>query len=153
MKKTKKLFWLLALGCLPMAAMAATPSSVPAEVQQARFIKGNVVDENGEPMIGVTIKIVGSTGGTITDLDGNFSLNVPSGRKLQFTYAGYKEQTLSASANMKIKMEPDAVGLDEVVVIGFGTVKKRDVTGAVALFFVFRQLFIFFLTTDIISCE
>ena len=75
-----------------MLAATAIPTSVPAEVQQAKSVKGNVVDENGEPMIGVTIKVVGSTGGTITDMDGNFSLNVPSGRKLQFTYAGYKEQ-------------------------------------------------------------
>ena len=130
--KTKKLFWLLALGCLPLGTIVAAPSSAPTEVQQARSIKGHVVDEYGEPMIGVTIKIVGSTGGTITDIDGNFSLSVPSDRKLQFSYAGYKEQILSASANMQVKMEPDAVGLEEVVVIGFGTVKKRDVTGAVA---------------------
>ena len=89
--KTKKFFFLLALGCLPIGTTVAAPSSAPAEVQQARPIKGHVVDEYGEPMIGVTIKIVGSTGGTITDLDGNFSLNLPSNRKLQFSYAGYKE--------------------------------------------------------------
>ena len=82
--KTKKLFWLLALGCLPLGTIVAAPSSAPTEVQQARSIKGHVVDEYGEPMIGVTIKIVGSTGGTITDIDGNFSLSVPSDRKLQF---------------------------------------------------------------------
>ena len=132
--KTYLAYGLVASLFVPAQVLAATaiPTSVPAEVQQAKSVKGNVVDENGEPMIGVTIKVVGSTGGTITDMDGNFSLNVPSGRKLQFTYAGYKEQNLSASANMKVKMEPDAVGLEEVVVIGFGTVKKRDVTGAVA---------------------
>ena len=132
--KTYLAYGLVASLFVPAQVQAATaiPISVPAEVQQVRPVKGNVVDENGEPMIGVTIKIVGSTGGTITDMDGNFSLNVPSGRKLQFTYAGYKEQNLSASTNMKVKMEPDAVGLEEVVVIGFGTVKKRDVTGAVA---------------------
>ncbi len=132
--KTYLAFGLVASMCVPATALAAAaiPTNTPAEVQQARPVKGNVVDEYGEPMIGVTIKIVGATGGAITDLDGNFSLNVPSGRKLLFTYAGYKEQTLTPSANMKVTMEPDAVGLDEVVVIGFGTVKKRDVTGAVA---------------------
>ena len=132
--KTYLAFGLVASMCVPATALAAAaiPTNTPAEVQQARPVKGNVVDEYGEPMIGVTIKIVGATGGAITDLDGNFSLNVPSGRKLLFTYAGYKEQTLTPSANMNVTMEPDAVGLDEVVVIGFGTVKKRDVTGAVA---------------------
>lgn len=129
--KTKKLFWLLALGCLPMGAIAAAPSSVPAEVQQTRSIKGHVVDENGEPLIGVTIRIVGSNGATITDYDGNFTINVPAGRKLQFSYAGYKDLTVSASSGMQVKMEPDALGLDEIVVVGYGTVKKRDLTGAV----------------------
>ena len=114
-----------------MLAETAIPTNAPAEVQQAKAIKGNVVDENGEPMIGVTIKIVGTSGGAITDFDGNFTLSVPAGRKLQFSYTGYKEQTLTPSNNMKVTMEPDALGLDEVVVVGYGTVKKRDLTGAV----------------------
>ena len=90
--KTYLAFGLVASMCVPATALAAAaiPTNTPAEVQQARPVKGNVVDEYGEPMIGVTIKIVGATGGAITDLDGNFSLNVPSGRKLLFTYAGYK---------------------------------------------------------------
>jgi len=119
---------------LPATAKADTaiPSNMPAELQQAKSIKGNVVDETGEPMIGVTVKIVGGTGGTITDLDGNFTLNVAEGKQIQLTYTGYKTQTLQARQNMKIAMEVDAQGLDEVVVIGFGTVRKRDLTGSVA---------------------
>ena len=126
---------LVALLLSPAPATAKHSAALSAEAavqQQAKSVKGVVVDEYGEPMIGVTVKIVGAPGGAITDLDGNFSLVVPPGRKLQLSYAGYKEQTLTPSANMKVQMEPDAVGLDEVVVIGFGTVKKRDVTGAVA---------------------
>ena len=119
---------------LPATAKADTaiPSNMPAELQQAKSIKGNVVDETGEPMIGVTVKIVGGTGGTITDLDGNFTLNVAEGKQIQLTYTGYKTQVLQARPDMKIAMEVDAQGLDEVVVIGFGTVRKRDLTGSVA---------------------
>ena len=121
----------LMLPSIAVASETASPSE-PAAVQQAKNVKGNVVDENGEPLIGVSIKIVGATGGTITDLNGDFTLSGADGKQLQFTYTGYKAQTLQASANMNVKMEPDAMGLDEVVVIGFGTVKKRDLTGSVA---------------------
>ena len=121
----------LMLPSVAVASETASPSE-PAAVQQAKTVKGNVVDENGEPLIGVSIKIVGATGGTITDLNGDFTLSGADGKQLQFTYTGYKAQTLQASANMNVKMEPDAMGLDEVVVIGFGTVKKRDLTGSVA---------------------
>lgn len=90
------------------------------------------MDENGEPLIGVSIKIVGANVGGITDIDGNFSVSNAEGKQLQFSYAGYKTQTLAARPDMKVAMEPDMQGLDEVVVIGFGTVKKRDLTGSVA---------------------
>ena len=83
-------------------------------------------------MIGVSIKIVGANVGGITDIEGNFSVNNAEGKQLQFSYAGYKTLTLAASPDMRVKMEPDMQGLDEVVVIGFGTVKKRDLTGSVA---------------------
>lgn len=119
---------------VPVTALADTaiPTSMPAEVQQAKSIKGNVVDENGEPLIGVSIKIVGANVGGITDINGNFSVSNAEGKQLQFSYAGYKTQTLAARPDMKVAMEPDMQGLDEVVVIGFGTVKKRDLTGSVA---------------------
>ena len=120
---------------LPVSAMAsdAILSTEVTAQQQTRPVKGNVVDENGEPLIGVTVKVVGSKGGTITDIDGNFSLSGADGKKLQFSYTGYKTLTVQAGRGaMNIKMEPDMQGLDEVVVIGFGSVKKRDVTGAVA---------------------
>lgn len=103
-----------------------TPLSV---VQQSNSINGTIVDELGEPMIGVTIKKKGSGVGSITDLDGKFSVNVPVGTVLEISYTGYKTFTISAKQNMGIKMEPDAIGLEELVVVGYGTQKKRDLTG------------------------
>ena len=120
----------------PVAAVAgisAIPSNEPASVQQARPVKGNVVDENGEPLIGVSVKVIGSNAGAVTDLDGNFTVQAAPGAELQLTYTGYKAQTVKVGrGELNVKMEPDALGLDEVVVIGFGTVKKRDLTGSVA---------------------
>lgn len=99
--------------------------------QQSNTIKGNIVDETGEPLIGVTVKKKGGTVLAITDLDGNFSANVPSGTQLEISYTGYKTVTVGARNGLQVKMEPDAIGLDEMVVIGYGTQKKRDLTGAI----------------------
>ena len=109
-----------------------TPPDQPAAVEQVKAVKGHVTDENGEPLIGVTVKIVGVNGGAVTDLNGDFSVSGAEGRKLQLSYAGYKTQTVQAGRGvLNIKMEPDNLGLDEVVVIGYGTQKKRDLTGSV----------------------
>ena len=134
--KRMKTYWVLGLAaslCLPAAAWAETtlPTQLSAQ-QQAKSVKGTVVDENGEPLIGVTVKVAGAAGGTITDIDGNFTLSNAEGKSLQFSYTGYKTITMKAAPNMQVKLEPDMQGLDEVVVIGFGTVKKRDLTGSVA---------------------
>ena len=104
----------------------------PYVEQQANAIKGNVIDETGEPMIGVTIKKKGSGVGAITNLDGEFTVNVPVGTTLEISYTGYKTITVAAKKDMQIKMTPDAIGLDELVVVGYGTQKKRDLTGAIA---------------------
>lgn len=104
----------------------------PSVAQQAGSVKGNVVDELGEPMIGVTIKKKGGSTGAVTNLDGDFTLNMPAGTMLEISYTGYKTITIAAKQGMKIKMEPDAIGLDELVVVGYGTQKKRDLTGAIA---------------------
>ena len=113
----------------------ATRSDVVQTVLQSRTIKGQILDENGEPLIGVSVVVKGaSTVGTITDFDGNFSLEVPSGQKvLVASYIGYKTQevALGASNTVAIKMVPDTQALDEVVVVGYGTMKKRDLTGAI----------------------
>ena len=134
--KRMKTYWVLGLAAslwLPTAAWAETtpPTQLSAQ-QQAKSVKGTVVDENGEPLIGVTVKVAGAAGGTITDIDGNFTLSNAEGKSLQFSYTGYKTITMKAAPNMQVKLEPDMQGLDEVVVIGFGTVKKRDLTGSVA---------------------
>ena len=138
MKKTMKTCMacsLVAFLLTPASVMAVsnvTMTSMSAAQQQAKPIKGNVVDENGEPLIGVTVKIVGAIGGAVTDINGDFSVQGAEGKQLQFSYAGYKTQTVRAGQGlMSIKMEPDMMGLDEVVVVGYGTVKKRDLTGAV----------------------
>lgn len=94
------------------------------------------MDETGEPLIGVSVIVKGqATVGTITDFDGNFVLDIPTGKgMLEVSYIGYKTQTVTIGKNTQItiKMEPDTQALEEVVVIGYGAVKKRDLTGAVS---------------------
>ena len=94
-------------------------------------IKGTVKDKNGEPLIGVSVTF-GNGQGTVTDIDGNFSVNAPAGSTIKFSYVGYKPQTLKGSGNMNITMEEDNTTLEDVVVVGYGTMKRRDLTGAVA---------------------
>ena len=95
-------------------------------------VQGTVIDiENGEPVIGASILEMGTTNGTITDFDGNFTLNVQPGAKLQFSYMGYKTQELAAQPSMYVRMGEDSELLDEVVVVGYGMVKKHDATGSV----------------------
>lgn len=100
-----------------------------------RRVAGRIIDENGEPMIGVTVTADGVVGGAITDLDGNFVLDgVPQATKnIHVSYIGYEEKNIQiGSGAMKIKMAPDNKQLDDVVVIGYGTVKKNDLTGSVS---------------------
>ena len=129
----------LTLLCAPSAISVYAENGVNditvQAVMQTKTVKGTVLDENGEPLIGVSIVVKGTSTGTITDFDGKFSINLPGGSKeLVVSYIGYKEQAIIVSGNapLNIKMVPDTQALDEVVVIGYGTVKKRDLTGAVA---------------------
>ena len=94
-------------------------------------IKGTVKDKNGEPLIGVSVTF-GNGQGTVTDIDGNFSVNAPAGSTIKFSYVGYKPQSVKGSGNMNITMEEDNTTLEDVVVVGYGTMKRRDLTGAVA---------------------
>ena len=101
---------------------------------QVKKVTGTVVDEIGEPLIGVSVLVKGTTIGTITNLDGQFTIDLPSGKnELEISYIGYKNQLIVVGSNtqLSIKLVPDTKTLDEVVVIGYGTVKKRDLTGAV----------------------
>ena len=96
-------------------------------------VTGKVVaSEDGEPVIGASIKVAGTNTGTVTDVDGNFSLNVPAGSKLEITYIGMNSQTVKASSNMKIVLTSDNKSLDEVIVTGYGNFKKSSFTGAAA---------------------
>ncbi len=95
-------------------------------------ITGTVLEAStGEPIIGANIIQKGSTNGTITDFNGNFTLNVPAGTLLEFSYMGYKSQELKAAQGMRVLMHEDSEQLDEVVVVGYGVVKKNDATGSV----------------------
>lgn len=106
-----------------------------SSAKPVRKVTGQVVDENGEPMIGVTVAAKGTDNATVTDLDGNFTLDgvTADSKELHLSYIGYAEKSARiGSGQMKITMTPDNKVLDDVVVIGYGTVKKRDLTGAVS---------------------
>ena len=97
-----------------------------------RTVKGHVTDENGEPIIGATVREKGANNGVVTDLNGNFSIDVPDDASLIFSYVGTSDQELKASRNMEVTMRNNVENLNEVVVIGYGTIKKKDLTGSVA---------------------
>ena len=100
-----------------------------------KTVTGTVKDATGEPMIGVSILVDGTAIGGITDFDGNFTIkDVPEKGVLKITYIGYKDQKIAVAGknSFNITMEEDAASLDEVVVVGYGTMKKKDLTGAVA---------------------
>lgn len=107
---------------------------IMGQQQNGRMVKGNVTDENGEPIIGATITIKGKTGGTITDVDGNFSLRVSAGNILQVSYLGYVTQhiTIGNKNDYRIILKSDNIQLEEVQVIAYGTQKKVTITGAIS---------------------
>lgn len=110
---------------------AATLS--PSTSQNKRSVSGKVVDTNNEPIIGATIMEKGTTNGTITDFDGNFTLNVADGAQLEISYVGFRSQELKAvyGKDLAVTLKEDTEMLDEVVVVGFGTQKKVNLTGSV----------------------
>lgn len=107
--------------------MAAAP-------QQSSTIRGKVIDTNGDPVIGANIVEKGTTNGTTTDVEGNFSINAKSGSTLVITFIGYVREEVKANAGrrMEIILQEDSETLEEVVVVGYGTMKKADLTGSVA---------------------
>lgn len=107
----------------------------PSQVKQSLLkISGKVVDRNGEPLIGVSISAPETGSGTMTDENGNYSIAVPNVHsKLQFTYVGYKTVSVEASSSIvNVKLESGESAIDEVIVVGYGTMKKSDVTGAIS---------------------
>ena len=127
----------LVLGLCPVSQVWAKPSVNESQIvaQAPKKVKGQVVDATGEPLIGVNVSLVGQTGGTITDIDGNYSINVSAGAQLKFSYIGYKDQVITVVAQqvINVKMQEDSEVLDEVVVVGYGTQKKETLTGAVTV--------------------
>lgn len=104
--------------------------SIGAFAQQIA-VKGHVKDTTGEPVIGANVLVKGTTNGTITDLDGNFMLNVPKDAILSVSFVGYKSAEVKAASTVMVTLEDDSQVLDAVVVIGYGSVKKNDMTGSV----------------------
>ena len=99
----------------------------------AQGIKGTVIDENGDPVIGATISDkTNAKNATITDFDGNFTVNVQAGQIIVVSYVGYETQEVAAKNGITIKLQPDTKVLDEVVVVGYGVQKKSSVTGAIS---------------------
>ena len=124
LSKSKRSILLVALflmGCLQLLA-------------QSRMIQGEVTDaQNGEPLIGATVMVEGEKSGTVTDFDGNFKLQVTSSaKKVKISYIGYIDKVVEISDRMNVKLESDSQILTDVVVIGYGTARKSDLTGSVA---------------------
>ncbi|WP_418698840.1 SusC/RagA family TonB-linked outer membrane protein [Bacteroides sp.] len=120
----------------PLFATSVQPFASVAAVQQSVItVKGQVVDEKGETIIGANVIVEGTTNGMITDMDGNFSLQCAVGSNLKISYIGYLPRTVKVTGDtgiLKIVLKEDAETLDEVVVVGYGTMKKSDLTGSVA---------------------
>ena len=111
--------------------VAALLISSAAFAQQTK-VTGKVVDAQNEPVVGATVQVEGTTNGTATNADGQFTLSVNNGARLRFSYVGFKTLTVKASNGMTVTMQEDANTLNEVVTIGYGSVKRKDVTTAVS---------------------
>lgn len=119
---------------LPTTILAeASPSPVPAAQNAVTQITGVVVDQNGEPLIGATVKEQGTSNGASTDIDGRFTLRVRPGAKLFITYVGCEAREVKAEPDMRIVLTENSALLDELVVVGFGVQKKVNLTGSVSV--------------------
>ena len=120
------------LGGLTVCPLPATASVT----QQTIKVSGQVVDQDGEPLIGATVKVQGAQSGAITDYDGNFELSVPANATLVISYVGYKDREIAVRGRAilnQIQLESDSQMLDQVVVVGYGVQKKADLTGSVSI--------------------
>lgn len=124
---------LLALGGASLATAIPVVTAVPASAQDAVMnISGTVFDQSGEPVIGATVMEKGTANGTATDIDGNFSIKVKRGATLVISYVGCQTAEVKAEPDMKVTLKDESSLLDEVVVVGFGTQKKVNLTGSVS---------------------
>ena len=135
--RTSTAKWLFILSLLaspnfaPSAFAADSEAGTAAQARQS-VIKGVVVDQNGEPVPGANVIIVGTTKGTITDFDGNFSISVEPGQKLKFSFLGFEDQELPAADGMKVVLVDQSEQLGEIQVVAYGAQKKVTVTGAIS---------------------
>ena len=113
-----------------MTFIAAAALSMGTAFAQSQVSGKITSSEDGAPVIGASIKVAGTNTGTVTDIDGNFSLNAPAGAKLEITYIGMNSKTVKAGRNMKITLDPDEHSLDDVVVVAYGTATKGTFTGS-----------------------
>lgn len=125
---------MLLAGTLSFSATAAVSESglLPATAAQQQPVKGTIVDVNGNPIPGASVMIPGTTTGTVTLVDGTFSLNIAEGTTVEVGCLGYTTVKVNAKNGMKIVLKEDALMLSDVVVVGYGTQKKANLTGAVA---------------------
>ena len=124
---------ILGMATPALAISADAVSSQPAVAQQTAKIKGTILDQNGEPIIGANVLVKGTTNGTITDFDGNYELDAPVGSTLVVSFIGYKTIEVKATAEKQtIKLAEDTETLDEVIVVGYTTQRKESLTGAMS---------------------
>ena len=133
----KEVLFSLMLSFGVMGGLTVSPVSVKAAVtQQTIKVKGQVVDQDGEPLIGATVRVKGAQTGSVTDIDGNFTIDAASNATLVISYVGYKDREIAVRGRAvidAIQMESDSQVLDQVVVVGYGTQKKADLTGSVSI--------------------
>lgn len=132
--KVNAILMMLLAGTLSFSATAAASESglLPEAAAQQQLVKGTIVDANGNPIPGASVMVPGTTTGTVTQIDGTFSLNVAEGTKVEIGCLGYTTVTTTARNGMKVVLKEDAMMLSDVVVVGYGTQKKANLTGAVA---------------------
>ena len=135
MRKQALFSLMLSLGLLGGLSVCPTPL-MASVTQQTIKVSGQVVDQDGEALIGATVKVKGAQSGAITDYDGNFELSVPADATLVISYVGYKDREIAVRGRAilnQIQLESDSHMLDQVVVVGYGVQKKADLTGSVSI--------------------
>ena len=127
---------MLSLGMVGGLSTYSVPAMASVQQDQTIKVSGQVVDQEGEPLIGATIKVKGAQSGAITDFDGKFTIDAPANGTLVVSYVGYKDREIAVRGRAilnQIQMESDAMMLDQVVVVGYGVQKKADLTGSVSI--------------------
>ena len=116
-----------------VCCLLLTSAALSLQAQTRNQVSGRVTDAAGEPLVGATVVVVGTTTGTVTDIDGNYAINAPAGGQLKFSYIGYAEQTVEIGTQsvINITLQDDSQVLKDVVVIGYGTMEKKSVTSSI----------------------